>query len=106
MLQGTGLGKAHSGGALLDLAIASCKRLDVFGAGMFSLGPGEDVVYQHFYDMPLTPHCRAPCLFAMPAAERNRTASTLAGGPMPWTSTGVSKGVVMRLRGTASTGSR
>ena len=48
MLQGTGLGKAHSGGALLDLALASCKRLDVFGAGMFSLGPGEDVVYQHF----------------------------------------------------------
>ena len=82
MLEGTGLGKAHSGGALLDLALASCKRLDVFGAGMFSLGPGEDVVYQHFYDMPLTPHCRAPCLFAMPAAERNRAASTLAGGPM------------------------
>jgi len=82
VLQGTGLGIAHSGGTLLDLAIASCRRLDVFGAGMFSLGPGEDVVYQHWYDKPLTSHCRAPCLFAMSAAALNQTAGKLAGGPM------------------------
>ena len=60
----TGLGATTSGGSLADLAIASCKRVDVFGAGMFSRGPGNHVVYQHYYDNSLTPHCRAPCLSA------------------------------------------
>ena len=65
LLPSTGLGATISGGSLSDLAIASCKRVDVFGAGMFSRGPGNDVVYQHYYDNPLTTHCRAPCLSAV-----------------------------------------
>ena len=61
----TGLGVTISGGTLIDLAIATCKRVDVFGAGMFSRGPGSDIVYQHYYDNSLTPHCTAPCLSAV-----------------------------------------
>lgn len=36
----TGLGLGHSGGALTDLAIAHCGRVDLFGGGLFSRGPG------------------------------------------------------------------
>ena len=68
----TGLGATTSGGTLADLAIASCKRVDVFGAGMFSRGPGNDVVYQHYYDNSLTPHCRAPCLSAVASRVERR----------------------------------
>lgn len=64
LVASTGLGIAHSGGTLVDLAVASCARVDVYGAGMFSRGPGDDVVYQHHYDSRLTSHCRAPCLAA------------------------------------------
>ena len=63
MLAGTGLGIGHSGGMVTDVAIASCQNIDVFGAGMFSRGgPNADIVYQHWYDSRLTPHCRSPCL--------------------------------------------
>ena len=75
----TGLGAMTSGGTLTDLAIASCKRVDVFGAGMFSRGPGNDVVYQHYYDAGLTPHCRAPCLSAVASRLGGRVSIAEAG---------------------------
>lgn len=79
-LQGTGLGIGHSGGTLVGVAIASCERVDVFGAGLFSRGPGHDVVYQHHYDMPLVAECTGPCLHdpaVHPDARSNLTAAEL-----------------------------
>ena len=61
---GTGLGSGHSGGAVMDVAVAFCDRLDVFGMGLFSRGPGHDLIYQHFYDPHLTSTCIGPCLAA------------------------------------------
>ena len=46
----TGLGFGHSGGEAVDAAIGMCRSVDVFGMGLFSLGPGHDAVYQHWYD--------------------------------------------------------
>lgn len=50
LLKQTGLGLAHSGGFLVDVAIAHCANVDVYGAGIFSKGPGFDAVVQHWYD--------------------------------------------------------
>ena len=62
LLQPTGLGIGHSGGTLVGVAMAFCDRVDVLGAGLFSKGPGEDVVYQHHYDARLAADCAGPCL--------------------------------------------
>lgn len=69
LLKDTGLGMAHSGGMLTDLGIASCRSIDVFGTGMFSRGPGEDVVYQHHFDRALTSSCDSPCLMQLPERQ-------------------------------------
>lgn len=45
-----GLGLGHSGGLLVDAALAHCGEVHVFGAGLFSRGPGFDAVVQHWYD--------------------------------------------------------
>ena len=50
----TGLGYGRSGGSVLDVALAFCKHVDLFGAGLFSERPGTDVLYQHFYDSGFT----------------------------------------------------
>lgn len=55
----SGLGLAHTGGAVLSTALAFCNETDVYGMGMFSEGPGHDVLYQHFYDSHFAPGCKA-----------------------------------------------
>jgi hypothetical protein len=39
-----------SGGNTILAAMSLCDRLDVFGAGLFSTGPGDEKVYNHNYD--------------------------------------------------------
>jgi len=55
----SGLGLGHSGGAVLSLALGFCNRTDVFGMGLYSDGPGSDLVYQHAYDAAFAPSCHA-----------------------------------------------
>ena len=57
----SGLGWAHSGGHILDHAVAMCDQVDVFGMGLLSRGPGSDLLYQHYYDERIAPHCSHPC---------------------------------------------
>ena len=49
-----GLGLGHSGGLLVDAALAHCGEVHVFGAGLFSRGPGFDAVMQHWYDSDIS----------------------------------------------------
>ena len=54
----TGLGLGHTGGAMVDQAVAFCSAgVDVFGMGLFSEGPGSDLLYSHWYDEKLPPAC-------------------------------------------------
>ena len=39
-----------SGGNALQAALAMCKRVDVYGAGLYSAGPSDDKIYAHAYD--------------------------------------------------------
>ena len=64
-------GSGHSGGSMIDIAMAFCDTVDVFGTGMFSRGPGFDTVYQHFYDRAVTSSChRHACLTDSEALNR------------------------------------
>jgi len=63
-LLGTNLGVGHSGGFVLDVAIAHCASVDVFGMGLFSFGAGRDLIYQHSYDARFAPRCPTRCLLA------------------------------------------
>ena len=54
----SGLGKGRSGGAMMDIAQAFCDSVDVYGAGMYSEGPGSDALYQHWYDERLASSCK------------------------------------------------
>ena len=66
----TGLGRGRSGGEAVSLALALCKWVDVYGSGMYSDGPGSDVVYQHYYDSRFTTSCRPhACLTSAQALE-------------------------------------
>jgi len=49
-----GLGMGHSGGLIVDAALAHCGEVHVFGAGLFSRGPGFDAVMQHWYDSDIS----------------------------------------------------
>ena len=42
----------------MGLATAFCERVDVFGMGLFSIAPGQDVIYQHWDDPSFTTSCR------------------------------------------------
>lgn len=58
----SGLGWAHSGGHLVDLAVAMCQRVDVYGMGLLARGGvGGDLLYQHHYDQRVAPNCNIPC---------------------------------------------
>ena len=60
------LGRTHSqgtGGSSLHAAIALCKTVDVYGAGLFSEGVSADKRYAHYYDR----HGIAAC-----AAKQNK----------------------------------
>ena len=39
-----------SGGNALHAALALCRNVDVYGAGLFSAGPTDDKIYAHAYD--------------------------------------------------------
>ena len=52
-----GLGRGRTGGSLLNVAMSMCDHVDLFGAGLFSIGPGSDFVYQHWYDKRFSSHC-------------------------------------------------
>jgi len=54
----SGLGFGRSGGSVLNVALAHCETVDVFGSGMFSHGPGSDTIYQHWYDERFANDCR------------------------------------------------
>ena len=58
LLNRSGLGLGHSGGSVMGLATAFCERVDVFGMGLFSIAPGQDVIYQHWDDPSFTTSCR------------------------------------------------
>ena len=60
LLDKSGLGFGHSGGYVLDHAIAMCESVDVFGMGMYSAG--GDTLYQHFYDASFASSCAYPCV--------------------------------------------
>jgi hypothetical protein len=63
----------HStGGNTLIAAAALCDHVDVYGAGLFSLGPSEDKVYTHY------------------CAPRRRALSVTPRDPWPWLSTSYS----------------
>ena len=72
-----GLGIAKSGGSVLNVALAACKSIDVFGSGMFSDGPGSDVVYMHWYDKRFASTCRHECV---PGYFRRTTEGRRGGG--------------------------
>ena len=58
----SGLGLGHSGGGIVDLAAAYCARVDVYGMGLYSAGPGTDALYLHYYDAKVPSNCAsAPC---------------------------------------------
>ena len=58
----SGLGLGHSGGGIVDLAAAFCARVDVYGMGLYSAGPGTDALYLHYYDAKVPSNCAsAPC---------------------------------------------
>jgi hypothetical protein len=57
----SGLGWAHSGGFIVDHAVAMCERVDVFGMGMLSRGPAQDILYQHHDDSRISTDCRHNC---------------------------------------------
>ena len=61
LFNASGLGWAHSGGHIMDHAVAFCEQVDVYGMGLLSRGPGSDVLYQHYYDKRLAPHCNYRC---------------------------------------------
>ena len=43
---------------MVDQAIAFCAGgVDVYGMGLFSEGPGADLLYAHWYDAQLPPAC-------------------------------------------------
>ena len=68
----TGLGLGHTGGVMVDQAIAFCSGgVDVFGMGLFSEGPGADLLYQHWYDERFAPAC-APLQCSTSQAMTNK----------------------------------
>eukprot|EP00966_Prymnesium_polylepis_P322942 7379168-Prymnesium_polylepis.3 len=56
---------------MVDLALAFCDEVDVFGTGMFSRGPGFDTIYHHYYERLFPSGCRqSACLTDDEAARR------------------------------------
>eukprot|EP00966_Prymnesium_polylepis_P025211 581454-Prymnesium_polylepis.1 len=78
-----GLGLAKSGGAAINFALASCKTVDLFGSGMYSDGPGYDVVYGHWYMERFPKGCRHACVpqdFFKTTVEGRRSGGKLSSG--------------------------
>jgi hypothetical protein len=40
----------NSGGHAMHVALSLCRRVDVYGVGLFSIGPAAEKIYAHFYD--------------------------------------------------------
>jgi hypothetical protein len=53
------IGTSHSGGVLLTYGMMACRRLNVYGMGMYS--NHTDFVYQHFYDSTIQDTCVNEC---------------------------------------------
>ena len=71
-----GLGMGRTGGSLLNFALAACNRIDLFGAGMYSDGPGMDVLYQHYYDSSFAHNCSHECITPRQRADLYGSAET------------------------------